>query len=191
MSDSSSRASPLTTYAIRAPVSGIIGLRRRIDDDRIRAGQAVEEALDLVRADLHRHVLRERVPTPGGIPTRAAGMDEVQLVARDHDLIDLERHPVVEPLDGDADEGVLVVGVEHVAQPVGLEDGPAQTGCSPRRMPRTRPRRGSAGRIRPPAAGRTPPAGGAVSDPSCVGWCRDAGSHDTARKYRVALASRA
>ena len=52
-------------------------------------------------------------------------MDQAELVARHDDLVDLQRRPVVEPLDGDPDERVLVVRVEHVAQPVGIEDGPS------------------------------------------------------------------
>ena len=149
----------------------------------------MEEALDLVRADLHRHVLGDRVPTPGGVPARAAGMDEVQLVARDDDLIDLEGHAVVEPLDGDAGQGVLVVVVEHVAQPVGIEDGPARQDavfavCDERDLV-------DGGTIRPRPAERTPPAGDAVFDPSRPDGRRDDGRSRHGPEVPGALASRA
>ncbi len=144
-------------------------MRRRIDDDRIGAGQAVEEALDLVRPDLHGDVLGDRVPTPGGVPARAAGMDEEQLVASDDDLIDLERRAVVEPFDGDAGQGVLVVVVEHVAQPVGIEHGPARQDAV-LAVGDERDLVGPARTIRPRSAERTPPAGDAGIRSIMPGW---------------------
>ena len=92
--------------------------------DGIVAGQAVEVAPDLVGADLHRDVLRHRPVASGGVTARAAGVDEAQLGPRHHQLVDLEGRPVVEPLDGDADERVLVGGVEHVAEAIGVEGRP-------------------------------------------------------------------
>jgi len=92
--------------------------------DRVRAGQAVEETAHPIGAHLDRDVLLRCAGSPFFDAAGFAGVDEPDLVARDDDLVDDHRGAAIESFDGDAQQLVLVVVVEHVAQPVAIEDGP-------------------------------------------------------------------
>src|SRR6185503_1394520 len=93
----------------------------------MQAGECVEERCGVqVAADL---VWRGSdgdvgLPSPrptGLVATRACRMHEQELVARHHDLADLDRLAIGQRLDEDVDQSELLVVIEHVRQSIGPE----------------------------------------------------------------------
>ena len=88
--------------------------------ERVRGRHRVQVAADMERSGLHRDRVRPRPEAPVADAPRSAGVDREQLVAADDDRAHLE-DPAVEPLHRHVDELDLLVFVEQVGQPLGVE----------------------------------------------------------------------
>ena len=60
------------------------------------------------------------------VSTRPGSVDDQDLVARDDDFVDGHRLATIEAFHTHTDERVLIVTVEHVTEPIGIEDGLAE-----------------------------------------------------------------